>query len=632
MIRVVPPTMMTTPQIAEASRPSVSIPTAGAAVTSRGVAYRVWAPGHDGLVARVEGREGAREIVLAKDAAGYHAGLDSQGAPGDLYRYIVDGAALPDPASRHQPEGVQGPSRVVDPEAYQWRSEAWRRPPWRGRVVYELHAGAFTAEGTFAAAARRLDYLADLGINTLELMPVADFAGRRNWGYDGVMPYAPARCYGDPDDLRALVDEAHARGLAVMLDVVYNHLGPSGAVLARYSPSYFHASRHTGWGPAPNFSEPAARAFFLDNARMWLDEYRFDGLRLDATHAIEDESEPHFLAELAELARERGAFLVAEDERNEARVITPAGEGGLGLDAVWADDFHHAARVALTRQREAHFADFSGAVSECAQILRAGWLYQGQISSRTGLPRGTPAEHRPAEQFVHCISNHDQVGNRPLGDRLHDVVSPEAYRALSMLLCLTPYTPMLFMGQEWAASSPFYFFTDLPGAAGAGVAEGRRRDFVRHGADYDARTLALMPDPQLEQTFLASRLVWDERECPPHAEVLALYRACLRLRAGAPMFQNPPRSLWSAEQVAENVLGLRWLGDDGDRLLLVGLAPGLSTVAQDGFTLAQPGRRWRLELASNDDCFGGDGPMGPVRIQADRIVLSTPGAVLLREG
>lgn len=598
-----------------------------------GVHYRLWAPDHRAVTVRVERpRSGEpRQFELEPEGEGYFSGDDPHGQAGDLYRFKIGSDWLPDPASRFQPQGVEGPSEVIDPGAFAWSRDSWHRPAWRGRVIYELHVGAFTREGTFAAAIRRFDDLVDLGVNTVELMPVADFAGKRNWGYDGVMPYAPARCYGRPDDLRAFVDAAHARGLAVILDVVYNHLGPSGAVLARYGRDYFHPSKHTDWGQTLNFSEPAVRAFFIGNACMWLDDYRFDGLRLDATHAIEDDSPTHILTEIATAARERGAFTIAEDDRNEARVITPAEEGGLGMDGVWADDFHHTARVSLTRQRESYFSGFSGSVEECARTLRSGWLYEGQHSPHHGRPRGTPARHRPPEQFVHCISNHDQVGNRPLGERLNETVSPEGYRALSMLLCLSPYTPLLFMGQEWAAGTPFVFFTDLPPDVGGGVAEGRRKEFARQNAGYDSRTLAEMPDPQSEQAFLQSKLNWAERTEVPHSEVLALYRACLRLRAATPVFRNPPRERWAVEQVSENLLALRWRDGDGDWLLLVGLAPGLSAVPETGFVASSPGCRWRKRLASNDAQFGGDGPGGAIRFERDRLVLPTPGAVLLRE-
>lgn len=605
----------------------------GATFVDASVRYRVWAPDHTLVSVQIEGASdgGARELDLESEGDGYFSGDDPRGRPGDRYRFRLGDEFVPDPASRFQPLGVEGPSEVIDPHRYRWLRDAWRRPAWRGRVIYELHIGTFTSEGTFLSAIARLDDLVELGVNTIELMPLADFPGERNWGYDGVMPYAPARCYGRPDDLRALVDAAHARGLAMMLDVVYNHLGPSGAVLSKFGAAYFHPSKHTGWGRTLNFAERGVRDFFLGNARMWLDEYRFDGLRLDATHAIDDDSIPHFLAELSTVAKRRGAFVVAEDERNEARVITPTSQGGWGMDAVWADDFHHTARVALTRQRDAHFASFEGTVDELVRALRSGWIYEGQHSPHLGRSRGTPDGARPPECFVHCISNHDQVGNRPLGERLSDSVAPEAYRALSMLLCLTPYTPLLFMGQEWAAGSPFFFFTDMPPDIGPNVAEGRRKEFERYGANHDARTLALMPDPQSEETFSRCKLDWSERAKPHHGEMLALYRVCLRLRSAVPMFRSPPRDTWRVEKVSDNVLGLRWREEAGDWLLLLGLAPGRSTVPERDLVANTPGFRWRMRLSSNEARFGGDGPGGVGRIEHDHIVLPTPGAVLMRE-
>lgn len=601
----------------------------GAWPSAGGVGYRVWAPDRSRVRALIELPKGTRAVALAKEPDGCFAGFDPEGRAGDLYRFESEREIMPDPASRFQPRGVTGPSQVVDPSAFSWRETSWRRPALHGRVIYELHVGAFTPDGTFRAAIDKLGALAELGVNTLELMPVADFAGARNWGYDGVMPFAPARCYGTPDELRMLVDAAHARGLAVMLDVVYNHLGPVGNVLPFFSERYFHADRENLWGKALNFEAAPVRRFFLQNACMWLDEYRFDGLRLDAIHAIEDESPRHIVADLASAAHARGAFVVAEDERNEVEVITPCDKGGWGVDGVWADDFHHTARVALTGQRESHFGSFDGTPGEWARTLRDGWLYQGRHCPHLDAPRGTPAGHRPPGQFVLCISNHDQVGNRPLGDRLHDAVLPEAYRALSMLLCLAPGTPMLFMGQEWAAASPFVYFTDLPGEVGENMAENRRREFARYGAHYAGETLANMPDPQSDAAFASSKLAWEERERKPHRGVLALYRACLGLRAREEIFQSPERVRWDVARIGEHLLALRWRGTDGDWLLLIGTAAGEGATGESSFLHNTADRRWQLALASNDVAFGG--AAAPVRGEREGFVLSTPGAVLFHE-
>lgn len=607
----------------------------GAHLTEAGVVYRVWAPRHRRVGVSIGGgNEPARQITLQAEGDGYFAGLDPDGRAGDLYEYEIENSRVADPASRFQPLGVEGPSQVIDPRAHTWVTPGWRPPPLKGRVIYELHVGTFTREGTFLAAIDRLDYLVDLGVNAIELMPLADFAGDRNWGYDGVMLFAPARCYGRPDDLRALVDAAHARGIAVIVDVVYNHFGPVGNVLPRFSADYLHPSRESGWGRALNFDgencQPV-REFFVQNACMWLDEYHADGLRLDALHAIEDSSPVHIIAEIAAAVHVRGGFVVGEDERNDALAITPRPEGGWGLDGVWADDFHHTLRVALTGQREAHFGSYSGRPDEWVRTLQDGWFFQGQVFPQWERPRGTPCAQLAPERFVYCISNHDQVGNRPLGDRLHDVVSPEAYRAVSMLLCLSPYTPMLFMGQEWAAGTPFPFFTDHPGEVGRNVSKGRLNEFREKKAVYGDEVIARMPDPQAESTFRSAKLNWDERAQPRHATVLALYRECLQLRARHEVFQSPPRHWWSVERTGRHVIGLRWRESAHEWLLLFSLVSPDEQIVASEFVRPRVGRGWELVLASNEERFGGAGVREATGGENGVPVLVSPGAMLLRE-
>lgn len=576
----------------------------GAQSSDEGVVFRAWAPAHS-AVRVVTGAAGAdtRYVSLERDAAGFFTGRDEHGRPGDLYWFQLEDRLVPDPASRWQPQGVEGPSMVVAPAAYQWEAESWRRPGWRGRVIYELHVGTFTAVGTFRAAIERLDALAELGVNTIELMPVADFSGRWNWGYDGVMLFAPSRAYGSPDDLRALVDAAHVRGLAVVLDVVYNHLGPVGNVLAAYSEHYFHRSRSNPWGDSLNFDGPESapvREFFLQNACGWLDEFRIDGLRLDAVHAIEDGSAVPIIAEIAAAARARGAFTIAEDERNDAKIVMPAAEGGWGVDAMWADDFHHTVRVAAAADRHAHFVNYRGGLDEWVATLRDGWLYHGQTYPSWRRPRGTDGSRLPPERFVYCISNHDQAGNRPMGDRLHEAVSPECYRAVSVFLCLCPYTPMLFMGQEWAASSPFPFFTDFPGELGGRMAGYRIKEFESRQAGYTPELLARMPNPQSEATVQSAKLRWEERKEPAHEGVLALYRECLRLRAAHAIFQNPPRTEWSVERVGDEAIALHWRNRKEEWLMIVSLKPGVHGYEASG------GRGiWEVVLDSNERRFGG---------------------------
>jgi maltooligosyltrehalose trehalohydrolase len=590
--------------------PALAFAPVGASFVSDGVSFRVWAPDHE-KIRVVIGAEGfdTRYVELSRDADGYFSGRDEVGRPGDIYWYQVDGDLLPDPASRFQPSGVEGPSQVIDPHAFAWRANEWARPPLRGRVIYEVHVGTFTPEGTFTAAAARLPALVELGVNAIELMPLADFPGRWNWGYDGVMPFAPARCYGTPDELRAMIDAAHALGLAVIVDVVYNHLGPCGNVLPRFSRRYLHPERKSIWGQALNFDgdqSETVRRYFLQNACMWLDEYRVDGLRLDAVHAIADDSETHIVAEIAAVAHARGAFVIAEDERNEARILTPVESGGWGVDGHWADDFHHTVRVALTRQQEAHFRGYRGTPQEWAETLRHGWFYRGQVFPVWKRERGTPCTQLPRERFVFCISNHDQVGNRPLGDRLHESVTAAQYRAVSMLLCLAPYTPLLFMGQEWAASTCFPYFTDLPGEVGAKMRENRLNEFRHYQANYDRETLDRMPDPQAETTFRAAKLDWNERNRDPHIRVLALYRECLRLRAREPIFSSDQRGAWQVETTGTSAVALRGHDIRGDWLLVAGVNENTGvTLGADPISRSSGERRWELVLASNDPRFGG---------------------------
>jgi maltooligosyltrehalose trehalohydrolase len=612
-------------------------PPVGAHLQPGGVSYRVWAPDRRTVRVAIGGSAAPlRFVELHRDGQGFFSGADSAGAAGDLYRFHLDDRLfLPDPVSRHQPFGVFGPSRVVDPERYVWRETGWRRPPLRGRVLYELHVGTFTPEGTFAAAVDRLDALAELGVNTIELMPVADFPGRWNWGYDGVMLYAPARCYGSPDDLRALVDAAHARGLATVLDVVYNHLGPTANHLERYARDYFHPERRNAWGRALNFDGPDSRHvrdFFVQNAAYWLDEFRFDGLRLDSVHSIIDESPVHLLAEISELAHARGAFVIGEDERNLAQVITPVEAGGLGLDAVWSDDFHHAVRVALTGQQESHFGSYRGMAVEIAEALAHGWFFRGQLFPHWGRSRGTDASHRPPESFVVCISNHDQVGNRALGDRLHAGLRPASYRAVSMLLCLAPATPLLFMGQEWAAATPFLFFSDHPGDVGENMAENRLSEFKNYGVEVEPEVREQIPDPQEAGTFFASKLNWRECDEPAHACMRAFYCECLGLRSRETIFQSAPRTCWEARALGPAVVALRWREEAGDWLLLVDFtSEGEAVVPEEDFIRASGGRRWRIRLASNEGRFGGTDETEPVWMDEAGFHLLAPGAVLLRE-
>ncbi|HWA86604.1 MAG TPA: malto-oligosyltrehalose trehalohydrolase [Opitutus sp.] len=580
----------------------------GAHVHDYGVTYRVWAPDHASTAVEIHLANGGRTTLpLARDRDGYFTGEDEAGRAGDRYGFrFADGSLLPDPASRFQPDGVHALSECVDPRAYAWRCETWRRPGWRGQAIYELHVGTFTPAGTFRGAIEKLDHVAALGVEAIELMPVADFAGERNWGYDGVALYAPARCYGRPDDLRAFVDAAHERGLAVILDVVYNHLGPDGNHLARFAGDYFRAERSTAWGQALNFSSGAVRDFFVENAIHWIDDFRIDGLRIDATHAIEDDSPRHILAEIAAAAHARGAFVIAEDERNLCELMRREDGSGWQLDAAWADDFHHQVRVALTGTRERFFGSFSGSAHDLAHTLEHGWFYMGQpFSFWQNRPRGEPCRHLPAASFVYCIENHDQTGNREHGERLEHLVSPAAFRAASMLLGLAPHPPLIFMGQEWAAGTPFLFFTNFGGELGATISRGRRREFG-HAADASA------PDPESEETFAASKLRWDEIGGEEHARTLELYRASLRQRTAWLRATVEQRTRWCVNATAVAVT-IRYLPPRGERQRLVVAALwGAARVA------LRPDDAWQIELAS-----------GSVALEGSTLVCNEPATVLL---
>jgi maltooligosyltrehalose trehalohydrolase len=597
------------------------------------VLYRIWAPVVRSLeVAILEDNEVVRHVPLEKDEQGYHAGHDRAGRAGDLYKYKLDGGAcFPDPASRWQPHGVHGPSMVIDPTRYGWQAPPFRRPAFRDLVIYELHIGTFTPAGTFLAAIERLPFLHDLGVSAIEIMPIADFAGERGWGYDGVCLYAPAHSYGHPDDLRALVDAAHAAGLAVILDVVYNHFGPAGNYLGAYIGDYLDEAEKTPWGGAIRYGHTEfrpLREFAVDNLVYWMEEFRVDGFRLDATHAILDESPCHLLAEMTECIHARGGYAIAEDARNERQMLAPVREGGLGFDAIWADDFHHSARVAMTREQEAYLADFTGELPELTETLRKGWYYCGQMSVFLGRPRGTEPEGVQPGGCICCISNHDQTGNRAFGERLSHLVSPEAYRAASALLCLTPHTPMLFMGQEWAASTPFLFFTDHEEQLGKLITAGRREEFKGFADFATEDSIKRIPDPQQRSTFEASQLNWAEVECAPHCGILELYRACLTLRRDHAPFRARNPVHWWTEAAEPGVGVLGFCSGESEWLLLFDLVgnhrgplAGSRTSVADG--------TWSRILSTRESRFGGDGGSGLTE-RMESVQFDQPETVLLR--
>jgi maltooligosyltrehalose trehalohydrolase len=604
----------------------------GAELQGAGVSYRTWTTGKKKVSVVIFDDRGnvMRELAMEREATGYYSVVDSDSSPGTLYKYRLDGNLVPDIASRFQPQGVHGPSQVVDGRSFHWTDSKWKSPSLHDLVIYELHIGTFTAAGTFEAIAAHFDHLKGIGVNAIELMPIADFAGDRNWGYDGVSIYAPSRAYGKPDDLRSLVNAAHLAGLAVLLDVVYNHLGPDGNYMGVYSDHYFNASHHTPWGAAFNLDGPDAtpvRRHFAENPLYWINEFHLDGFRLDATHAIPDDSPKHLIQEIAEKVQALGALVICEDPRNERELLLSREQGGYGCDAVWADDFHHVVRVQMTEENEGYMGYFKGSMEELLKTVREGWLFTGGLQ-KDGIPRGTTGADIEPEHFVHCISNHDQVGNRAFGERLNQMISPAAYRAASAFLLTEPYTPMFFMGQEWASSSPFLYFTDHHDELGKGVTEGRRKEFAQFSDFQDPVKRARIPDPQKITTFTNSKLNWSELERSPHLETLHLYRDFLSFRQAN--LTDRHRGHWQADQVASKTIAIRYRRKDaGDILVIVQLLVN-DTVLELGNQLLGPtkGRRWQLVMSSNQPIYGGT---AAAQFDGDKVVLTGPELIVFRE-
>jgi maltooligosyltrehalose trehalohydrolase len=538
----------------------------GAMPTPAGVRFSVWAPAAGGV--EVELLDPHQLVAMQRGADDVWSALVPRARSGTRYWYRLNGrVSRPDPYSRSQPEGPHGPSAVVDPNAFRWRDQGWPGQSVQGLVIYQVHIGTATPEGTFDSFIGQLPRIKALGVTAIEPLPVAEFPGQRNWGYDGVDLFAPAHVYGGPAAMKRFVDAAHQHGLGVILDAVYNHFGPDGNYLRDFSADYFTDRYHTPWGEAINYDGPRARwvrKFVLDNARYWLHEYHVDGLRLDATHAIYDNSAQHLLSELTQVIRaslppDRHIALTAETHENDVRYLKPVDEGGFGFDAVWADDFHHTLRRYLAGDREGYYADYVGTLDEVARCIEQGWLYEGQPTPRSGFEdkRGTPARDRPAWQFIYTLQNHDQVGNRPFGDRLNHQVDADAFRAASTLLLFLPYTPLLFMGQEYGASAPFQFFTDHTPELGKLVTQGRRTEFQAFSEFADPHRREHIPDPQAESTFLRSKLRPGEADTPPGAALQTLYATLLDLRRTDPVLAVQDRHAMEAKALRQDVLAVR---------------------------------------------------------------------------
>jgi maltooligosyltrehalose trehalohydrolase len=586
----------------------------GAEVSERGVHFRVYAPACKS-VSVVIGADALEVVPLQRTSDGYFE-VETPGArTGSLYRFQLDDdqQLYPDPASRFQPDGPHGPSQVVDPRPFPWTDQNWCGLKSRGQVLYELHIGTFTPEGTWAAAAEHLADLADVGITAIEVLPVSDFTGKFGWGYDGVNFFAPSRLYGSPDDFRRFVDRAHALRVGVILDVVYNHFGPDGNYGPRFYPHLFSPHYGNEWGEALNFDDEgsqAVREFVCANAAYWIEEFHVDGLRLDATQAIHDTTTPHVLAEIVRTARaaagQRSIYIVGENEPQRIEHVLPIDAGGYGLNALWNDDLHHTAHVALLGRAEAYYADFRGAPQEFISAAKRGYLYQGQYYAWQKNRRGTPSLRIPPECFVNFLENHDQVANTAAGQRLHQLTTPGACRAMTAYLLLGPATPMLFQGQEFASSKPFLFFADLPGELAAGVHQGRK-DFLKQ---FPSLAVAEMQQnvraPHDPATFTDCQLDWSERERNTHA--VALHRDLISLRRTDAVLAG------DACEVDGAVLGsgaflLRYFSNDGaDRLLLINLDCDLTLLPAPEPLLSEPqDHDWQLAFSSNDPLYGGSG-------------------------
>jgi maltooligosyltrehalose trehalohydrolase len=583
--------------------------------TGGGAHLRVWAPACRTVeIVRTDASGEARSAIpMRREEDGHFSGIDEGAVAGGRYWLRLDGERLrPDPVSRWQPEGPHGPSAYVDPSAFGWTDTSWTGIGPLGQVIYEMHVGTFTAEGTWQAAAEQLPELASIGITVIEMMPIADFAGRFGWGYDGVDLYAPTHLYGTPDDLRQFVDRAHAEGIAVILDVVYNHLGPDGNFLVEFSPDYFTGRYKNDWGEALNFEGPAAaRDFFVQNAAYWIDEFHLDGLRLDATQDIHDSSTEHVLAAIVSTARRaarpRRVLIVAENEPQHTKIVRDPSSGGYGADALWNDDAHHTAVVALTGRREAYYRDYLGSPQELISCARLGYLYQGQFYSWQKQRRGTPSLDLLPHAFVAYLENHDQIANSAFGKRLHQVSSPGQLRALTAWLLLGPETPMLFQGQEFWSAKPFLYFADHRPDLASAVGEGRREFLSQFPSVRDAAVQEMLASPSDAETFERCKLDFAERQT--HAAAYALHRDLLGLRRTDPVLAVAGSMRPEGAVLGSSSLALRYLNrDHGDRLLIINLDCDLDCMPVREPLLAPPAHaQWRLLWSSESPAYGGSG-------------------------
>lgn len=609
----------------------------GAEVLPEGVHFRVWATEAKKVEVILEGST-PQIFQLEAEEKDYFSGLIKEAAEGTRYRFRLNGEDFlyPDPASRYQPEGPHGPSQVVDPSKFQWTDQQWKGVVLEGRVIYEMHMGTFTQQGTYSSAKRELLELADLGITIIELMPVNEFPGQFGWGYDGVNLFASTHIYGQPDDLRDFIDHAHSLGIAVILDVVYNHFGPDGNYLRAFAPHYFTHRYVTEWGDAINFDGPDSeevREFFIANAGYWIDEYHFDGLRIDATQNIYDTSTPHILSQISQQVRKmaphRSTYIVAESEDQNTILVNSLEEGGYGLDALWNDDFHHSALVRLTGHNECYYADYLGAPQEFISTIKYGYLYQGQWYLWHQRQRGSGSLHLNPAAFINFIQNHDQIANSAHGLRLHLLTDPGNYRTMTALMLLSPGTPMLFQGQEFAASTPFYYFADHVPELAELVFQGRREGFKKFPSIATPEIQAALPVPAAFETFNTCKLNFSDRE--HHAKEYALHRDLLRIRCHDTVFNTPRLGGVDGAVLNSDAFILRYFGDHDEdtRLVMINFGVDLPLSPIPNPLLAAPqGTTWEILWSSEDSRYGGGGTP-PIMTDQNWRVLGHAAVILI---
>jgi malto-oligosyltrehalose trehalohydrolase len=553
------------------------------------VSFKFWAPAAKSVHIELDGVECALALESKQD--GWHEIATNQASAGSRYKFILpDGTRVPDPASRFQPADVQGPSEVIDPTAHHWTDGDWKGRSWNEAVLYELHVGAFTGEGTFLGAIGKLDHLVELGVTAIEIMPIADFPGKWNWGYDGALLYAPDSSYGRPEHLKTLIQEAHKRGLMVILDVVYNHFGPEGNFLSVYAPQTLTDRHKTDWGDAVNYDGDGShmvREFIVHNALYWIEEFHLDGLRLDAAHAIKDDSPKHLLDELAERVHEaagdRIVHLILENEDNQASRLARNDRGQpTQYTAQWNDDMHHVLHTAATLESNGYYGDFKDDTRKLGCALAEGFAFQGQVMKCSGIERGEPSAHLPPTAFVAFMQNHDQIGNRAFGERINAIASPEAVHAVAAVYLLLPQVPMLFMGEEWGSSQPFPFFCDFDGELGEKILQGRREEFASFPEFRDPQQRERIPSPLVKETFLSAKLDWQQARQDVHAEWMDWYKRILAVRKDAivPLLDRIGGFAGSYHVLGNGAVMVCWAIDEGQVLIL---AANLSENSVDEF-------------------------------------------------